>query len=300
MRIAAASVHSNAASGRTTTTTTTIATKNTPILLVGASQGLGAALTFALAKKGHAVIAASRNRSRLESLAEDCNRAYPTDSSGGLVTPRFLDVTDKNSIAAMVDWIKSNYEGVHSLILNQGINHDACLAEWVDTVDFESVLSVNLVGSARILHACLPFLMDSKGTVVVLTSQAGVLGSVPGGVSNAASKAGLDAFFTSVTSELRALGVKTLIVEPGSFRADDETPRQVLSASGRYAQARTKRQLKPENSETGRIWFTWRIVTFVGLTVKLFAPRLFEQLSLRVRFAKTSPPSELNPDRSVV
>ena len=156
---------------------------------------------------------------------------------------------------------------------------------------------------------CTPLLAaDTKACVVCVTSMAGVLGVVPGGAAYAASKAALDAFFSSTSPELKALRIHTLIIEPGSFEAADFTPRQVLASSGRYSHARRAKKSKSSSSvvadrivraivdeRQGRLWTTWRIVAWGALTMKLFAPGLFELLSMRVRFSGDGgPPSEIS------
>jgi len=203
-------------------------------VVVGASQGLGASLVWSFARAGYAVLAASRNVERLKTMQGDVHRTLP----GSEVHVFRLDVTaDARASQAMCGFVRDlGFTFVDVLVLNQGINHDACLAEWTDTSQFEECVHTNFIGSVRVLHSALPLLVENPrgARVVVVVSRAGVLQTVPGGAAYAASKAALDSFFSSVAPELRALGVKTLIVEPGSFEANDFAPRQVLAASGRY------------------------------------------------------------------
>jgi NAD(P)-dependent dehydrogenase (short-subunit alcohol dehydrogenase family) len=269
-------------------------------VVLGASQGLGQALVLSLARRGFAVVAASRNVARLNQIALDCNRMFP-DSCCALCA----DVTSRESLHALMSQAVARFGSISVLVINAGVNHDACIADWTSTDDFEQVLMVNTVGPVRALHSALPYLVRSGGLVVALTSMAGVLGAVPGGVAYACSKAGLDACFQSLGPELKQLGVRTLIVEPGSFRADDFTPRQILADANRYAGARSGKKLRTATEvanrivdaiaagQEGRLWSSYRAFTFVGLGLKLFAPSVFARGSLRARFSDSAPPTQL-------
>jgi len=258
------------------------------VVVVGASQGLGEALCDAFHSRGYPVLAASRNQQRLSSLVSRLPgvRAFP------------CDVTSESSMRSLADYARTEFGGISTLVYVAGINFDDVVADWEDTKGFRQVIETNLIGAANALHAALPLLCaHPRAQVVALTSLAGVIGCVPGGSAYAASKAGMDAFFTSCAPELRAMGIKVLIVDPGSMIAPDDSKRQVVGSGSRYRDTRAKEKRgRPvakvaelivdavDRGQGGRLWSTFRVFILGALAVKLFFPSLMEKMALRVRF----------------
>ena len=263
------------------------------MVIVGASQGLGAALAECAARRtGWGVVLTSRNAARLALVAGEINARYGAGTA--LAAPG--DAALESDMVRVVDEAADRFGSVACVVFCTGVNHDAALAEWPDCAAFREVVSTNLVGAGHVAFAALPHLSRSGGALVAITSMAGVLGCVPGGSSYAASKAGMDAFFGSIAPELKRVGVRTLIVEPGSFHADDGAPRQVVGASaGRYAGARAARRGVPASAvaervldavlagRDGRVWPRTRLVPWLGLSLKMLVPSLFERLAMRAR-----------------
>lgn len=258
------------------------------VVVVGASQGLGEALCEEFHGRGYPVIAASRNETRLARMSSVLTglRTFP------------CDVRDEQSMKGLAEFAATEYNGISTLVFVAGVNFDDVVADWEDTSGFRTVIETNLIGAANALHVCLPQLSAHPNAhVVALTSLAGVIGCVPGGSAYAASKAGLDAFFSSCAPELKALGVKVLIVDPGSMVAPNDSQRQVIGSGTRYRDTRSKEkrgrpvgQVAREivdavhKGRTGRMWSTYRIAILGALAVKLFLPSLMERMALRVRF----------------
>jgi NAD(P)-dependent dehydrogenase (short-subunit alcohol dehydrogenase family) len=258
------------------------------MVVIGASQGLGAALVESLFSRGHRVVAASRDEAKLDAL----KARFP------VVRTYACDVTNAESMKALAAFANAECGGVSTMLFVAGVNFDEVVADWENTDTFRKVIEINLIGAANALHAFLPYLSASpRGMVVALTSLAGVIGCVPGGTAYAASKAGLDAFFCSAAPELKALGIKVLIVDPGSMLPQDGSTRQVLGSGSRYRDARTKtKRGRPmemvaseiadavERSQSGRIWSTYRIGILGSLFLKLFIPSQLERMALKIRF----------------
>ena len=257
-------------------------------MVVGASQGLGEALTVRFYQRGHQVVAASRNTEKLTELKSRLVhlRIFPSD------------VTNPKSMKDLMEYTNNEYGGISTLVFVAGVNFDDVVADWEDTSAFQRVVEVNLIGAANALHAVLPFLSASPNAqVVVITSLAGVFGCVPGGTAYAASKAGLDAFFCSAAPELKALGINVLLVDAGSMEMPLGTEGQVIGSGSRYRERRSDaKRGKPvefiaericdavEKGKSGRMWSTYRIFVIGVLFVKICFPSLMERMALRVRF----------------
>lgn len=109
------------------------------------------------------------------------------------------------------------------------------------------MIETNLLGSMYMVHAALPHLMESKGTIVQVSSTSGRVASAAAGVY-AATKFGINAFSESLRQEVTAHGVRVVVVEPG-FVATELTSHITDPAMLAVAQkfASSIRTLQPED-----------------------------------------------------
>ena len=281
-------------------------------VVFGASQGLGAALAVRVPRRtGCGVVLSSRNAARLDELAGAINAEHSgAERAVAVAVAAPADVRSEQDALRVIALAEARFGGVRDVYFCTGVNHDAALAEWESCEAFRDVVLTNLVDARHAAFAALPHLARSRGTFVVVSSAAGVLGCVPGGSAYAASKAGLDALFSSLAVEFRQLGVKTLVVEPGRFFADDGAPRQVLGRSaGRYTGGGGARRGAPASEvaervlaavaagREGRLWDRSRASVWRDQTLKLFAPSAFERRAMRTRPGKL--PTAVLPERDV-
>jgi NAD(P)-dependent dehydrogenase (short-subunit alcohol dehydrogenase family) len=196
-----------------------------PVALVtGASSGIGQAAALAFAAAGFQVIGTSRNTS--------------------LVTPREgvtfldLDVTSDESVATVVQQVIDRFGRIDVLVNNAGVG-SAGAAEESSVAQAQGVFDVNVFGVIRMTKAVLAHMRARGGGRIINISS--VLGLVPQPYMAvyAASKHAIEGYSESLDHEVRAHGIRVLLVEPGytntgfegnSVRAD--TPLQV------YAQQR--------------------------------------------------------------
>ena len=180
-------------------------------LITGASRGLGRHLAMTLAARGHRVIAAARDLSRLQQLAA----AAPD----GRITPLQLDLADATTLGATVASALSNVEPLSGVINNAGIGS---YKAFVDHDERESldILQVNLGAVIQICHAVLPKLLaQGSGHIVNISSD---LARRP--LANmavyAASKHGLAGFSQSLLREVKGAGIKISLINPGIIDTD--------------------------------------------------------------------------------
>lgn len=110
---------------------------------------------------------------------------------------------------------------LYALINNAGIAMSRII-EWVppnDSSDFEKVLDVNLMGIVRMTRAFLPFLRQSRGRIVNISSAAAREVS-PSMASYAVSKAAASKFSESLELEIGDFGVKVITLEPFFYRTE--------------------------------------------------------------------------------
>ncbi len=184
-------------------------------LVTGASSGIGAATALRLTSEGWQVFAAARRAERLESLAEQ----------EGII-PLVCDVTDVDQVAAVRARI-TEAGGIDTLINNAGG------ALGVDTVaegkleDWRWMFEVNVLGTLNVTQAFLPMLRaHGEGTVLNLTSTAGVVSYEGGGGYNAA-KFGAHGMTGTLRLEEAEHNIRVIEVLPGMVRTEEFTAKRL-------------------------------------------------------------------------
>ena len=178
-----------------------------PVLVTGASSGIGRAITEVLSEQDRHVFATARSTRDLASLRE-----LPH------VTALRLDVTRDDEIQTAVAAIRRFRRGLYGLVNNAGI---ADIAPMVDTSieELHRLLDVNLYGMHRMVRACFPLLAKTRGRVVNIGSTNGFLAEAFAG-AYCISKFAVEAYTEVLREEFSALGIRVSVVEPGDFRSD--------------------------------------------------------------------------------
>jgi 3-oxoacyl-[acyl-carrier protein] reductase len=194
-------------------------------LVTGASRGIGAAIASELADQGYRVVgtATSENGAR---IVDD--RLSALGGKGAV-----LDVTNLDSIAQLMDLVRSEMGDPLILVNNAGITQDNILMrmkeeEWSDVID------TNLTALFRLTKACIRGMTKARwGRVINVTSVVGSMGNA--GQSNyAATKAGAEGMARSLAKELGSRSITVNSVAPGFIDTDmtkalDDTQRQALA-----------------------------------------------------------------------
>jgi short-subunit dehydrogenase len=183
------------------------------MILTGASEGIGRALAVALAARGARLSLAARDRSRLESLAQEC-RALGADT---LVLP--TDITSQQDCEWLVNETVKAFGGVDVLLHNAGITMWSRFDALQDLSVFERLMEVNYLAPVRLTALALPHLKASRGLLVAVASLAGLTG-VPERSGYAASKHAMIGFFDSLRIELAGNGVDVSVIAPDFVRSE--------------------------------------------------------------------------------
>ncbi len=183
------------------------------IVITGASDGIGAEMARQLAKTHStqvALVLAARDEARLEKVASQCAAFGPQT----LVLP--TDVALQPACRALIAAAVAKYGQIDALINNAGMSAQA-LFEDVKADDlawYEQLMRVNLWGSVWCTHAALPHLKKSRGSIVAVSSLAGLIG-VPGRTAYSATKFAMAGFFEALRAELKTAGVSVTTAYPG-------------------------------------------------------------------------------------
>ncbi|MBD2431135.1 MULTISPECIES: SDR family oxidoreductase [Fischerella] len=186
-------------------------------IATGANRGIGLEVTRQLARQNITVILGARDLEKGKAAAE-------TLAKEGLeVLPRWLDVTNQESIDRLAAQVKEEFGRLDILINNAGILYDT----WQQAINanFDTVreaLETNTFGPWRMCQAFIPLLRQSKhGRIVNVSSGAGSLTSMSGGTpAYSVSKVALNALTRMLADELRSTGILVNSVCPGWVATD--------------------------------------------------------------------------------
>ncbi|WGH77671.1 SDR family NAD(P)-dependent oxidoreductase [Jannaschia ovalis] len=172
--------------------------------LVGASEGLGAALAKKLSAAGAEVILSARSEDRLKDLVAEMP---------GKAQAVACDVADPASVAAAAK-AAGDVDGV---VFLAGVYWPLPAQDW-DAEKIEAMLDVNLTGAARVVGAVIGDMVERDAGHIVLTGSLSGFRGLPGATGYGASKAGIMALAEGMYADLRKTGVTVQVANPGFIR----------------------------------------------------------------------------------
>lgn len=184
-------------------------------LITGASEGIGYGIAEAMVAAGADVLIAARRREKLE-LAQKQLRALATD--GQRVEIAEVDVRDPESVEALYAVVDSVFGELNILIANAGAGSMVRFLDMTEEI-WHNTLDLNLTGTFRTVHQAAKRMAarkdrDSNAAIVVLSSIR-ALGTRPGTIHYATTKAGLNQFVRVAAYELAEHGVRINALSPG-------------------------------------------------------------------------------------
>jgi short-subunit dehydrogenase len=182
--------------------------KDNVMILTGASSGIGRATALQLAEQGAWLALAARDLERLEEVAAECRRC------GGRVMTVRTDVAIEAECRNLIERTAAEYGRIDTLINNAGISMRTPFDQLQDLAMLERIMQVNYFGAVYVTHYALPYLKETRGRLVAVSSLAGKNG-VPTRSGYAASKHALAGFFNTLRIELLGTGVSVTIIYPG-------------------------------------------------------------------------------------
>lgn len=182
--------------------------KDRVALVTGASQGIGRSTALALASAGAQVIAAARNRAKLDALVQEIAAA------GGQALPVTMDVADAEQVKAGFKQGLEKFGRLDILVNNAAVTRDG-LSLRMKLEDWESVLRTNLTGAHLCIQQALAVMVRQRhGRIINMTSVVAETGNA--GQSNyVAAKAGLIGLTRAIASEVASRSITVNAVAPG-------------------------------------------------------------------------------------
>ena len=181
--------------------------KDKPVMVTGASSGIGRDLAGTLAEMGFPVFATARKPEDLEELGRIEN-----------VIPIEMDVTNPSQVADAVKIVENKGKSLYGLVNNAGIGELGFLSSWGDEEIFK-IFNVNVFGVHRVTNAFMEMIIASNGRIVTVGSQGGMISKKYYGPYTM-TKHALEAYTVALSEELQPFDVKVSIVQPGGVISD--------------------------------------------------------------------------------
>src|SRR5919112_2082860 len=178
-------------------------------LVTGATGGIGGAVARALHAQGATVTLSGTRRDALDALASDLRERVQIVEA---------NLSDKDSVEALVPAAEAAMGGLDILVNNAGITRDNLLLRMRDE-EWDAVIAVNLTAAFRLSRAAVKGMMRRRyGRIVNIGSVVGSTGN-PGQGNYAASKAGLIGMTKALAAEVAGRNITVNCVSPGMIES---------------------------------------------------------------------------------
>ena len=182
--------------------------KDKKVLIVGATGGIGSALTKTFAEAGAILGLATRDEEALNKLSSELsvkNYKY------------IVDLSDLKGLEEFIEKADQEMGSIDIMLCNAGITKDS-LSMKMKTEDFQKVIDINLTSTFILNRDMAKKMMKRKyGRIINTASIVGVMGN-PGQANYVASKAGMIGMTKSIALEYASRGITINCIAPGFIK----------------------------------------------------------------------------------
>ena len=192
--------------------------KGRTIMVTGASDGIGRALSLKAAKLGAQVVLHGRNSEKLEKVYDQI------DAMNGSLRPSIavLDLATANaeSYSTLANSINNEFGKLDGLVHNAAIIGDRFSIEQYDALVWQRVMHVNVTASFALTQVLLPELRQSNDASIIFTSSGvGRIGRAHWG-AYAVSKFAIEGLSQVLADEHQHLRLRSNCINPGATRTN--------------------------------------------------------------------------------
>ena len=201
-------------------------------IVLGGSGGVGRAVCARLAEAGADVALTYRGNAEAAEEAAAAVRAF-----GRTAEVHKVSATDENEVRAFVDGVAARCERVHTVVCAAGSDIPMRFVSEITPAQWRDVMDADANGFFNLVHAALPHLRASRGSLVAVSS-AGLYRFPARDVLSVAPKAAIEALVRAVAKEegrfgVRANSVALGVIEAGIFTrlSGGDLPREWTDAA---------------------------------------------------------------------
>ena len=184
--------------------------KNKVCIITGGGSGIGRSAALMMADAGAKVALVGRTASKVEGVRDEI------EAAGGTAMALGLDVGDHDGVMQMAKDVLDAYGQIDVLVNNAGHSSHHRRLMTTTPEELQAVLESNVSGSVYCSQAVVPHMKErGEGTIINVSSMAGLSGSLLAGMAYSAAKAAVINFTQFLNNELKNTGIRSSVVIPG-------------------------------------------------------------------------------------
>jgi short-subunit dehydrogenase len=181
--------------------------KDKVVIITGGTSGIGKACAFAFGAAGAKVVISGRDEQKLQETSRDLA------SKGIIHLAVKSDVGQQTEAEKLVQAAVQQFGRLDILINNAGISMRALFQD-LELDVIKQVMDINFYGTVYVTKYALPYILNSKGSIIGISSIAGYRG-LPGRTGYSASKFAMQGFLEALRTEVMHQGVHVMVACPG-------------------------------------------------------------------------------------